>query len=274
MAPGENRWIEVHVPVGAEEGAVHAVEFFEIDSNRPLNGFTIASEAVSAERALAHHLDMLGSVATRSAAVADSEQLARVADHAFEVAGARRIDKRSASRLVLESTPLLATVPKATSVSRDPLGIGRAARELLAAVDQGVTWSAMHADLLSRVDVLLTMHHKSGGDIADIPQTFRMQRDVFSNPLWRRTRAGRALVDAAEAFLDNVRPGEFWKLIDTYPSVVEGLIAPLTQAAKRVSLDDRALRIDELASALERSPAAVQRAHLLVLIAVGDANAA
>jgi hypothetical protein len=143
-----------------------------------------------------------------------------------------------------EAVKALRPVVKALRAEGDPLGLDAATASLTKALvgKDPSRVAAAHAAFLHRLDAALTLHQKSQDDPADIPQTVRFQRELFSTVLAGRPRAAE-IAERGRRFL------ETWS---RKPVDAESYLELL-----RATLPDLAVDTDDLA--------ALQRGHLLYL---------
>lgn len=248
MRPGESRWVEITGDGGALKRDA-AIQLFEVVGSTPINGYAFVFHPAALD-------DVLRDNVTQHAAL-----IARLADHG--VAGAKQEVERVRPLLdakTIAPADYVTFVRRSVAVLRrgihlprypkpvaDPFGIpdGVAA---LAKVNDPAAFAAAHRSLLNRADALVSIIQKQGGDVADVWQMVRVQRDRFSAGRF----ANRDLVRLSERLLQRPSAAD-------YRAAVQQMLPYLKQVTSTIG--DRELTARYTALAAARGVEAIEVAH-------------
>ena len=265
MSPGENRWVELTFSPPPQTREAARVGIVELRNGVPVNGYSFLVKPMPVADAIRDTLLQHAAVSTR---LAEAFGLAAGRDEAKaaqDVVATGKTDAATYGRFLREHRE---TITKLTNdfVEKagvgDPLGATAAARRLAAGLSDPARAQPLHLALLEKLDAAQTMRRKADGDVADIPQNVRWQKDLFA----RQKELPRAheVAEKSAAFLNEF---EHRKVsIDGYPPLVEGL-TPIFREAAATDTTGRAGRaLDEVRQA--RSPVSLQKAHRTFLLAL------
>lgn len=269
MQPGENRWIGFTFnPPEGKEDEILPVNFYEVVGNIAINGFTIAAQPSSMSRVIFDKLRLHRSVLTRLAAC-------------FEIAGAKEKVETALKLLEQKDIPVKDYIKfmqmdirqKDKPILRlmesqklgDPFGINAAVEALYAAVksnDVGRIVTA-HSSFLHKLDSFITMHQLSKGDIADILQNVRWQKDLYSKvPLLTQLECTDALLKISTEF---IRLYGLRKIGNKhYPELISNLLKCFHQTAKALDNKKPDLDLEKNIKEMEQSLKSLrtlQKAH-------------
>jgi hypothetical protein len=248
MRPGESRWVEITGDGGTLKRDA-AIQVYEVVGSTPLNGYAFIFHPAPLDEVLRDNLFQHGAVMVRLAAlgVAAAKQ---EADRARRMLDTKTIAPADYMKFVLTSLAVLRQgvellrFPKGVA---DPFGIPDAVKSL-EKVSDAAAFAAAHRSLLNRSDALVSMIQKQGGDVADVWQMVRTQRDRFSAGRF----ANPELVRLSERLLKSGGTGD-------YPAAVQQMLPYLKQAAS--SSGDKELIARYTALAAARGVEATEKAH-------------
>jgi len=246
MRPGESRWIELAADAGEIRDDA-TILIYEIVRALPLNGYGFIFHPAKLDEAIADNLAQHGAVMARLAHYRHPGAKAEL-ERTRKLLEARRVSTDQYVKFVRRSLAVLqrgVTLPGSKNPVRDPFGIVSGLKKVLGTgnVEQLAT---SHRSLLNRVDALISMNVKQGGDLADVAQMIRAQRE--------RAAGGRytdaELVKLSDAFLQ--KPSD-------YAAAVREMLPRLKKIASASGDHLLLARYTALASA--RGTQAVQGAH-------------
>ena len=270
MRPGENRWIQVTLPAAAvADGEILPVYFDELKNGRVVNGFGIGIQGAATEIVIRDALrNHLGAV-SRVAALYDSRSARR------EVESWRDLERlKDPRRFVAALRPRLGTIEGTLAdldrvAGRDDLfETRRHFGQLREAVGRRDAIAAALAltSLANAVDARVTSIELAKGNVADVLQTLRWGRDLYSMPKLAALSCARELVSQSDEF-ERAFDARKVSLAD-YPKLLGAQRECLAMGGKALGLDLGA----EL-DAVEKAGSdfrAVQKAHADVLIRLSD----
>jgi hypothetical protein len=186
MLPAENRWVGLHFPAASgQDGQIFAVNFFEVVGGIAINGFGMGARLASMDKVIQHKLLLHRSVFTRIAAGFGLDQAKEAADAAAKLLEENKHSGLEYLHFVRQQLPILErTLTELVSANQgqDPFRIVPAIREFAGVVEAGQADAAavLHGCILNRVDSLLTMRQLEKGNVADILQNVRWQKDLYT----------------------------------------------------------------------------------------------
>ncbi|HYO13099.1 MAG TPA: hypothetical protein VE685_07900 [Thermoanaerobaculia bacterium] len=275
MDPGENRWLCVGLPaVAGTEGEVLAVDFQEFHNDQPLDGFGIGIKLSPVEGALSEALERHRSAYTRlhlGFGIAEAEKEASDAEAlrrgGFTPESYRLFLASHLGAMYSTYDQLLATYGSDPFGSRQKLD---RMQNLLASGQPAERVAIEHASFLNRLDSLLTLHQVARGDVADILQNVRWQKDLFLR-VERLTRVSVAgsLVNVSRTWAAEY--GGRRRNNEDYPQHLKIVVDLLSTATGE--LQSEVPRLPSLLAALESARTsgdltAMQKAHRDVLLAL------
>lgn len=263
MRPGENRWVEF---LFKPSGAASKLDILELANGRIVNGYAFETQPMALSQAIRETLFQHAAVFARLDALGVEGARGQI-NFAAELLRGKIIDpKIYAAYLQKETGPMEGVLARFIQTARmgDPVSTGASFEALAKAAGNPAVAQALHLTLLNKLDALATMRQKQDGDIADIPQDARWQRDVYAR---LKDMAGASeVVKRSDEFLAGVahrkiQVGAFVPLVDSLMSVYRGTAARFGG------------NLPALAEALGRtkSPAALQKAHREFMLALTDA---
>jgi len=275
MKPGDSRWVAVRFnSANLQPGELQMMNFFELVSGVPVNGFTIAARGASAEEALGQKVALHRSVFTRLAALgvagADEEVkwAAEALDRHISVQGYVAVLQRPA---LIETIAGLAK--KGLRIgpfdpSFDLAGLLSTFQKEVATKDPARCILA-HSALLNALDAAITNVRLAGGNPADIVTTIAWQRDLYgSNGRLAKVPCAAGAVKTSAEYVEAIGRRKITNAV--YP---EFLRASTPCFAETASL----LGSEQLKSAAEAvrlagdNLAAAQKAHRSYLILLDQA---
>lgn len=268
VQPGENRWVGVSLPAArGEDGEVLKVDFQEIVQDQVVDGFSIGTRLSLAEQVFGDTVERHRSVYTRLAAGYG------IADAATEASEAEKLlqqGKVSADVYAGFLADRFSTLHSAFQQfldlsSGDPFNTGEEAERLAALIAAGEDperQAVTHVSFLNLLDSLVTRHRLERGDVADILQNVRWQRELFLRveSLDALSPAG-AVVDASRDWIQAYQD----RLVDnsSYPDFLANILGDLYSLA--AELEDVLPGITDNVKAIEDNLggdlAALQKAH-------------
>lgn len=269
MQPVEDRWIGLVFP--AQEGERRLlpppVTFKELAKDEVVNGFTIAAGLSDLRTVIRTNLNLHALRFRRLAAAFEIEGAEDEYETAFEqlmrereMFGEEYVEfLRQRSDAMYEVASRLIRLHEAG----DPFEVETAAQSLVDVVwrnDDPDLATASHIRLLNKLDACSTMLQKARGDAADILQTVKWQRELFTtSPGLKKLPPSRRIVEESGAFITAYQKGEIGD--DAYPGLMRNLIDILHRASAPKGAK---LRPAEDTADMERSlgsPTRLQRAH-------------
>jgi len=263
MQPGENRWVEFRFNASA---APQTLQILELANNRVINGYAFQAEPMALSQAIRESIFQHAAVFSRLDELG-IEGARDQAKAAIELSRARTIDPRSyLGFLQKQSGAMEAVLSRLLQAARmgDPVSAGSAFEALRRSSDNPGMAQAMHLTLLNKIDALATMRQKQDGDIADIGQNVRWQRDLFS--VLGRTDGAMEVVKRSDEFLQALSHRRI--RIEAFAALVSSLSTAYKSAAAHFGGG-----LPSLAEAMlhANSLAALQKAHRAYLISLGEA---
>jgi hypothetical protein len=261
MQPGENRWIGVSLlaPKGSEDQLL-PVLFYELAGDTVLNGFAIAAQPSPLRTIVLDNLKNHAMKFLRLAAafkIDDAEEEGKAALHLFRKGTLSTPDYLHFLQL---HVPVMSRVVYELGWSQeagDPFGIRAPLKHLMAAATSGNADHAAttHSQVLQKLDAFLTMLQKTQGDIADILQMVRWQRELYSTlPLLKAVKGAHRLIEESQAFITAYRAGQIGN--DNYPGLISNLLHIFHQTAEAL---EEALESEAVEEALELDIATMER---------------
>jgi hypothetical protein len=272
MQPGENRWVGLtfKAPAG-KEGEILAVNFSQLMGETPVNGFTIAAGLASFGRAIHDTLELHRSVFTRCAEGFQVEGVKGEVDVAQELRKREGVDEQEYLKFIRSHLPIVErAVAKLIDSQRlgDPFGVKTALKNLATLVQSGSAESTAvaHMTLLNKLDAFLTMVQLSKGDVADILQNVRWQKELYTKvPRLKELGVSAELLKQSEEFIVGY---EGRKLrADSYPKFISSLMKSFRETAQK--LENAQFTLKTELTAMEQSmdsPAGLQKAHRSFLL--------
>jgi hypothetical protein len=183
MQPGENRWVALRFPaVAGKQGQVLAVNFFEVAHGIVVNGFAMGARLGTQDQVFREKLERHRSVFARMAAGFDVAEAKASAETAGKLASKDKQDARGYLQFMQGQLPVIERALKPLVPSRqDPFRILPALQQLgrLVAAGQADAIALGHSCMLNRIDSFLTMRRLENGNVADILQNVRWQKDLY-----------------------------------------------------------------------------------------------
>jgi hypothetical protein len=269
MQPGENRWIALRHQLAGTDPV--AIDFLELDGQKPVSGFTILARPVSVDEAIRDNLRDHVQVFNRLAAAF------KVGEAKAEAAAAEALQLNEPNvytRFVVEHAGRMREVLQKVahiSPASDAFGVSKSLQELAAAAgrNQAEQTAAEHGMLLSRVDALATMLQKAEGDPADILQMVRWQEALYrTRPALGRLGCSERVVTQSQRFVRRFSQKQAeW----AYPALLRELGECFRETAKVLGGQRGNL---EKAAVMERaqSLAGMEKAHREFLLGVQNAG--
>lgn len=267
MQPGENRWVGLtfKAPAG-REGEILALNFSELVGEKPVNGFAIAAGLTSFDRAIHDTLELHRSVFTRCAEGFQIEGAKDDASAAQELWKRERLDEQEYIKFIRSRLPFInRAVAKLIDSQRlgDPFGVKVAIRNLasLGQSDSAERTAVAHTTLLNKLDAFLTMIQLAKGDVADILQNVRWQKELYTKvPRLKELGVSAELLKQSENFILGYQERKL--RADSYPKLISSLMKPFRETAQKLESAQFTLKTE--LTAMEQSmdsPAGLQKAH-------------
>jgi hypothetical protein len=269
MQPGENRWLVLSLqPVRSDEGEVSVAQFLEMGNGMVLNGFQMGTQVVGMRDLVRDRLERHAAVMTRVAAATGIPGAGREAVAASRVIA--KNDFTDSIHLRFLRGRLANLDSSVRQIARqhvgDVFGVVAGLKILVGAVRsaRSPAIASAHVSLLNRIDSMLTMRQLVEGDVADILQNVRWQRDLCARiPSLCRLAAAIAIRKHSERFI--LAYGERKTCNQDYPGLMSGLLGYFEELAK--------LRgghaLDKHVSGIQKSLAdlrSLQKAHRTFLL--------
>jgi hypothetical protein len=243
-----------------------AVNFSELMDETVVNGFTIGAKLASLGRASRDSLELHRSVFTRCA---EDRQIEGAKDEAYaaqDLWKREKVDEQDYQQFIRSHLPFIerATVRLIESERLgDPFGV-RVALKNLAALSKsgsaGMT-AAAHTTLLNKLDAFLTMAQLAKGDVADVLQNVRWQKELYTNvPRLKELGASPELVKLSEEFILGYQARKI--RTESYPKLIGSLIRSFRETEEK--LESAKFTLKSEVTMIEQSmdsPAALQNAH-------------
>jgi hypothetical protein len=265
MEPGEYRWIELTFsPAGVANASAH-VRLVELVNGFAVNGYAFIPTAMRPAEAIQSTLFQHAAVFTRLAEAHGPAEAREQARYARDLLDAKKTDPEAYGNFVKSQATALTGLTDAflkMGGSGDHFGASAAALALAAAVSNPATAQPLHLTLLNKLDAALSMRQKAEGDLADIPQNVRWQRELFGR--LKDLRGSREVGERSTAFLRAFEQQGVG--VEAFPSLVASLITAYREAADRDATGGLGRLLDAVAAA--KSPTALQRAHRAFLLAL------
>lgn len=266
MRPGENRWVKITLPASAvKEGEILPVYFHELKDGRVVNGFGVgirgASNAVVIGEALSNHRGAFG----RVAALYRSEAAKRAASSSDPV----RDERQLLAYLKLHLADIDRALTDLDRVARDLFEARRHFGDVQTTAGKGDAMGAALAltSLANAVDSRVTAIELAKGNAADILQTLRWGRDLFSSPRLAKLSCATQLVHDSD---------NYERAFDLRKASLSGYVRLLAAQGQCLASGGKALGLD-LATELRAIAKAganyptLQKAHSDLLLRISNA---
>jgi hypothetical protein len=273
MAPGENRWIGLRIPiVTSKTGSRATVLVTEFVDGQPVSGFGLGTTRAPIAAVVNHALHRHRSVFARIATHFGDDRAQKEADAAATALA--RSPKRVSPKTFL--TGLTKRVDDFVGVVKDVLqrcggdrfDAGPALESFVAALQQGVVADTVvsQAALMECLDAAITELQLRAGNRADVLQNIHWQIDLLSgaSALARLDRGARVVKPSA-GFVDawtKRTAGE-----SAYVKLVQRLLPQLERIAQAAGLKNGPKLVDAIRKAGD-DPTRVQGAHRNLLLAL------
>ncbi|MBV9991161.1 MAG: hypothetical protein JOZ72_07685 [Alphaproteobacteria bacterium] len=265
MRPGENRWVEFRFKPG---DAPAKLEILELVDNRAVNGYAFAPQPMALPLAIRETLLQHAAVFARLDAFGidgarDQVKLAQMLLKDRDVA-----PKAYAAFLQKNADAVEGVLSRFVQKARigDPVSAGPAFDALVKALGNPAAAQALHLTLLNKIDVLATMRQKQEGDIADIAQDLRWQKELFVR--LREIEGANEIVKRSDEFLTGLARRRI--PLQDFVKLTASLSGAYRSAAAKLGGDAPA-RAEALAQA--RTLVSLQKAQREFLLAVADRTA-
>lgn len=272
MQPGENRWVEFtfKAPAG-KEGEVLPVNFHELAGETLVNGFVIAAQLSSLERVFHDTLELHRSAFIRFAEGFQIDGAKDESSAASELWKQEKIAEREYLKYLQSHLPSIDRAVRALIDSQkadDPFGAIAALKTLtqLAGSGNAASSAVAQTTLLNKLDSFMTMRQLAKGDVADILQNVRWQKEIYTKvPTLKGLGVSAALLRESDQFIAGYQTRKLG--IDSYPKFIGSLMESFRETAAK--LESANLTLKPELTALEQSvnsPAALQNAHRSYLL--------
>jgi hypothetical protein len=274
MLPGENRWIGlVFTPPPGTEGEIVTIDFDEMVGDVPVNGFAMGAQLASPSEVVRAVLEQHRSAYARIAFGFDIPQAREELAATDQILAQKTIPAEEYVRfLAARRDPIERTLSALVSSQQagDPFGLLTAIKDLLGAIDGAAQIGAeevavVHECVLNRVDSFATMVLLLQGDVADILQNVRWQRDLFvSSPVLQRVPCLPEVLSRSNEFIARygvreIGNGAFSGLIQSLLGCFEETAAEVANAVDlKAEIQDMQQRLGDLT--------ALQHAHRQYLL--------
>ncbi|HEX2780270.1 MAG TPA: hypothetical protein VHM30_12280, partial [Gemmatimonadaceae bacterium] len=256
MAPGENRWVELAFRPTPGARRPVTLSIVELVNGVTVNGYSFVVAPKTLTEAIGETLLQHAIVFRR---LADAGGLAGAADQSERAHSlSDRPNVEDYRAFLRANAKTIATITRSLVKSaggRDPFHAIDAADALVGKSTDPAAAQPIHLTLLNRLDALQTMLQKEAGDVADIPQNVRWQRELFGR--LKRVRGASEVVARSTEFLTAFEQRRIG--VEGLSPLLTSLAAPLKEAADL----DRSGGLARLLAAVSGagSPAALQKAH-------------
>lgn len=282
LQPGENRWIGIDVPAPAgKEGEVLTVDFQDIVLDQPIDGFSLGVRLGTNRDAIGDLMELHRSVYTRLSAGFGIDAAKTEADAADEAKGRGAFSEEDYTAFLAQRLPAMSHIDAeiADLKSTDPFATEAELallNELATRRETSDATVGAHVSYLNKLDALLTLRQIEQGDVADILQNVRWQRDLYIRAArlagldvaGKIVQTSRAWVAAYEIRKANNRD---------YGDFLKGLLQSFDDTAKELGEDLPGLtaEVQAIESAVgSGNLAALQKAHRAFLLRLQTLDAA
>ena len=208
MQPGENRWVgfTYSAPEG-KEGEILPVNFYEMVGNVAVNGFTIAARPSAMGRVMRDNLESHRSIFTRLAVGLETPGARDEADIAQKLRDEKSLKEDGYLRFLsshMQAVEEALRYALHADQQSDVFVTAKALEALKSAVQAGQAERAAvaHTTLINRLDSYLTMQQLAKGNLADILQNVRWQKDLFTkSPALAKLRCSSSLLNVSGKFI-------------------------------------------------------------------------
>jgi hypothetical protein len=262
MAPGENRWVELTFNASASAKEPVPLDILELRDGVPVNGYRLSVTPMKIEGAIRETLLQHVAVFTRLSE-AFGMQAAREQAKAAATLASHNVDAVSYGNFLKQYGPGMVTLTDEFIRMADPKDTLRM-RDTASLLAKSAPAKAqpVHLTFLNKLDAAQTMRQKAGGDIADIPQNVRWQRDLFAR--LKRVPGAPKVVASSSAFLTAFESRKI--TVDAFQKLVDALHEVYAEAA---ALDNTGRAKDALAAIGKgKSLASLQAEHRALLLAL------
>ena len=267
MRPGEDRWLGLTIPPSSNLKGVDGpvgVEFTEIVTNLPINGFTIAVKPGSLKESIFENNLLYVEILFRMGALFNWDHAKHEGRKSLEKLIKTNVDEKEYQSYLGEHLEILIELSKQVldkNPGKDPFQIIAALKTLInnvKAKDIQQTVAA-HRNYNHKMDTFLTMLDKQGGDVADILQNILWQKELYSTARELRNLDGiPELVETSEKFVAEFRAGKL--TMNDFPSFVKKFIPLYYTTAKKILLPGLAIDVKEILEVIN-DPQLLQKAH-------------
>jgi hypothetical protein len=267
MLPGENRWIELSFSPAQGARAAAPVEILELVGGTPVNGYSLIPTPMSTRDAIRDALAQHAAVFARLAKTFSVSEAAAQSKRADELLAKGRIDPADYVRFLREQAePAAELIRSFLGGGEDPFGVADAAKRLASPPADPAVAQVLHLTLLNKLDAEQSRRYVAGGDVADVAQNVRWQRDLFGR--LKGLKGSREVVARSSEFLSRFERRQIG--VDDFMPLAASLMGAYREAASKHkgSALDRLLE----AVAAAKSPAELQNAHREFLLALDAAS--
>jgi hypothetical protein len=277
MGPGEYRWIGLHFPAAhGDAGDLYTVNFLELSGGVVVNGFAMGARLGSLDAVIRDKLHRMRSVFGRVAAGWHVSAAREISERCHRHIDEDRYDSGDFLRFLREHIRGIERVFAELLREHgggDAFGIGTAVRGLISAIEQGdpAAVAVSASCLMNRADSWITMLQSAQGDVADILQTVRWQRRLFTVDRRLKELGRRAeVILRSERFIRGYERRELTNR--DYP----GFLAELTNGFEEVAQGAPDLALASMVGQLGRTDdlRRLQRAHAQLLRKIQQSHVA
>jgi hypothetical protein len=266
MAPGEKRWVELSFTPAPGARGDAPVEILELLNGFPINGYAFAPTVMPIDEAIRRTLFEHAVVFTRLDTAFGIDGAKRQASAALELLKAERIAPGVYAQFVKAESAAVTAIVAAfvKKAGDDPFGTAAAAKTFGSAAPTPVAAQPAHLSLLNKLDAAQTRRQKMDGDVADIPQNVRWQRELFTT---LKTERAKEVADRSARFLSDFAHRNVG--VEGFGPLLTSLRDALKEGAARDKSGEAARRLDAIQAGA--SAAALQKAHREFLLALDAA---
>jgi hypothetical protein len=267
MQPGENRWIGLSFnPPPGKEGELLFVNFYEQAGSVAVNGFAMGARLAPMARVLHDRMESHRSIFTRLSAILRDDRTEDEIEAAMELLERDQVSTKEYAEFMRRHLPVIRGSVRDLLKSQgagDPFGAVKAISALGAALDSGKAEliAVAHDCSLNKLDSFLTMQQLSKGNVADILQNVRWQKDLYAKaPRLSRLECSSTVNRECARFIDGYGARKIGN--KEYPELIRTLLGCLRETAEELSSEKLDVAIDIVE--MERNLGdltALQKAH-------------
>jgi len=273
MQPGENRWIGLRLK---QPGAPVPVNFFEMDKQRVVNGFTIVATPATLPTVITDNLREHAHAFLRlaysfrleagKAEAAAAEQLLKEKSVSSDQYLKFLKERAKPAGAIIDQLIKAAHTNDAFEVQKTLGALEKAAQN-----NDVKAAAANHSLLLHELDAFTTMLQKAEGDPSDILQMVRWQEGLYHSPRVEAVGCSKQVVKESQEFIRDY--GRQRQRTEAYARLLRELHECFENTAERLEKGHEELKkaAEEIEKNLGASPGRLEKAHREFLLQLAGA---